>query len=102
LTPKSPNNTVLLTNGTILEINKIYIPSNKDENEIEISGTTLRIIKPLFTFPCNSNSLKMWTVTKSNPRSVTCKLEKVSQKMVTLDISENGKERIYTMPLLHM
>lgn len=102
LTLKSPDNTVLLANGTILEITDMYLPPNKDKIDIVITGTTLRITKALFTYPVDSNILKMWNVTRNNSVQMTCKLIKVEQKMVLLDISELGREKMFTMPVLHM
>lgn len=102
LTTKSPNNTVLLHNNKILQINKIYAPANIDNQCIQIHGTVLKKKHSMFTYPCNSNILKMWAVTKKRNNLLTCKLNCVRAKMVVLDISSEIKERIYVMPLLHI
>lgn len=85
-----------------MEINKINIPPDKDERAIEISGTTLKITKSLYERPCDSNVLEMWEVTRRHARFITCPLTSVRGKFVTFDISENQKEKIFTMPLLHI
>ncbi|KYQ53228.1 hypothetical protein ALC60_07631, partial [Trachymyrmex zeteki] len=100
ITIKSPNNTIILINGKILQINSIY--THSDENEIQISEIILRIIKPIFEYPCNSKSLKMWRVKKSNT-IITQPLTNVLQKMVTFVLNNNNnQEKIYVMPLLHV
>lgn len=98
ITAKSPNNTVLLMNGKILQINSIC--TDLEENTIHISGIILKIIKEMFTYPSNSAPLKMWRVKKTSDTIVTQPLSYVLQKMVTFVIIDN-KEKIYTMPLLH-
>lgn len=99
LTSKSPNNTVLLKNGKILEINKLFL-SCDHTNEISISGVILKKSKPMLQYPCNSEPLEMWRVTREDKMS-TYSLESVICKMVTLVITNEG-EKIYSMPLLHM
>lgn len=98
ITTKSPNNTVILLNGKILQVNSIYTHSS--ENEIQISGINLKIIKPIFEYPCNSSTLKMWKVKKTLDTIVT-PLSNVLQKMVTFVLSDDNEEKIYTMPFLH-
>lgn len=100
LTTKSPNNTVLLRNNKILQIDKIY--ANINSQCIKIHGTVLKKKYSMFTYPCDSKILKMWAVTKKRNILLTCKLNCVCAKMVVLDISSEIKERIYVMPLLHM
>jgi len=78
----SLNNTVLLKNDSILQIDKIYIPPNEGENAIQISGNILNPEKSIFTYSCNSKSLNMWKVTKSHIRKI-CILQTVVLKMVS-------------------
>lgn len=100
LTPTSPNNTVFLNSGVVLEINDIYIPPN--HHAIVISGIFLTKKKSIFTYPCDSEDLKMWVVSKKNASTMRCGLNEVLQKMVSLDISEQRCEKNFVMPLLHM
>ncbi|XP_036148272.1 uncharacterized protein LOC118647441 [Monomorium pharaonis] len=48
LTNKSPNNTVLLNNNKILEINSIYISVNENIQSIKITGIILKKNEPLY------------------------------------------------------
>lgn len=102
LTEKFPNNTVILENGTLMEITKINIPPEMDERAIQISGTTIKITKSLFKKPCDSNILEMWEVTRRHAEFITCPLISIRGKFVTFDISENQEKKIFTMPLLHI
>lgn len=99
LTTKTPDNTVLLKDGTLLEIESIY--TNSDRGEIFISGTRLIKKRPLFYFPCDSGELNMWVVAREAPIG-PFNLTQISKKMVTLSIVHERKRRMYTMPLLHM
>lgn len=102
LTSKSPNNTILLDNGTLLMINEMYLSSNETLDNIKIRGIKLVKKQSLFTYPCDSADLKMWRVNKNYRNVVVCDLNSVFQKMIALNLSYEKKERIYTMPLLHM
>ncbi|KAK0174954.1 hypothetical protein PV327_008742 [Microctonus hyperodae] len=86
LTTKCPDNTVLLSNNTILQINEIYIPPHENEGSIQICGITLKIINPIFTYPCDSNDLKMWVTKKNSDDVEICLLNAVHVKMIlTID-----------------
>lgn len=78
------------------------LPPNGRENDIEIGGFILDKEKSLFTYSCDSAAMKMWVVRKNSRAVFTCSLNDVSKKMVTFDLSTTEKEKIYTMPLLHM
>lgn len=100
LTTKSPNNTVLLKNETLLQISNMYFLAGR-KKDIYICGTKLRKKKSLLSYPCDSNSLHMWIVVKEENLSGSYHLNQVSQKMVTFDFSDEKESKIYTMPLLH-
>ncbi|KYN15964.1 hypothetical protein ALC57_11792 [Trachymyrmex cornetzi] len=102
LTSRVPNNTVLLDNGLLLKIDRIFLSAYENENDIKITGTIFKKVEPLFTYPCNSADLHMWAVSERNTTSGTFPLNKVIQKMITFDISTEIEEKIYTMPFLHM
>lgn len=102
LTTKSPNNTVLLSDGGVIAINKMYVTINKNidtirVSDIEIHGTRLKLMKPIFKYPCNSKILNMWEAMIKPEEKVQCILHSVSSKMIALHIDT----RIYVIPLLH-
>jgi len=111
LTCKKPNNVVSLSNKKIINIEAMYIPQNGKEEDIILTGNTLKMVKPMFTYPCNSAKLDMWQVVETEIK-MTCSLQSVDCKMVYLkstihanDDEENDDEeetKIFVMPLLHM
>uniref|UniRef100_A0A0C9QBQ7 MiaA_1 protein n=1 Tax=Fopius arisanus TaxID=64838 RepID=A0A0C9QBQ7_9HYME len=100
LTDKFPNNAVLLENNNLLEITNMHIPPGM--NEIYISGQLLKKKKSLLSFPCNSEALEMWVITRAESTVKSYRLNQVSKKMITLKVNHQGKHKIYIMPLLHM
>lgn len=66
LTTKEPNNTILLRNKQILQINDIYIPPRGDISTIEMCGKIIRKRRSLFTYPCNAKFLQMFNVSANN------------------------------------
>jgi len=57
---KPPNNTILINNNKILEINNMYIPVNeKNIQSMKITGIILKKNKPLYIHPCNTEIMKM-------------------------------------------
>lgn len=102
ITVKEPNNTVLLENGTVIQIKNMYVYSDENPSAIHVFGQILKKLKPLYTHPCDANVLEMWKVTQKNAETITCLLNNIKKKMVTFDISTEYQELIYTMPLLHM
>ena len=63
ISKKSPNNGVLLSNETILQIKNMY--KRRDENIIEIQGNILSIKRSIYAYPCDSSIIKMWRVKKT-------------------------------------
>lgn len=111
LTCKKPDNVVFLTNKNIVNIESMYIPQNGREEDIMLTGNKLKIVKPMFTYPCNSGKLNMWQVYETETK-ITCSLQSIICKMVFLkstiyefDDEENDdkeKTKIFVMPLLHI
>ncbi|XP_074113758.1 uncharacterized protein LOC141536876 [Cotesia typhae] len=102
LTTKAPNNTVLLENNEIFEIHKIFRFSMDNSILTKISGKILKKKKPLFTYPCNSEHLEMWKVSAKSKIMATYKVTQIAKKMLCIDLSSDGNEKLYVMPLLHM
>jgi len=83
ITTKSLNNTVLLSNKKILQINTIL--TQLDERETQISGFILKIVKAVFEYPYSS-SLKTWKLKKRSDLIVMQPLSNVLQKITFLSI----------------
>ena len=96
----SPNNTVLLENNVVLEVKEIL----STEDSFQIKGNIWKQKKSLFKYPFDSKHLQMWQLESEPSRNVhTHSLASVQQKMLKLNINfeENGREKIYVIPLLH-
>jgi len=70
LTCKKPNNVVSLTNKKIINIEAMYIPQNGKKEDIILTGNTLKMVKPMFTYPCNSTKLDMWQVVETEIKMI--------------------------------
>ncbi|XP_043473415.1 uncharacterized protein LOC122505698 [Leptopilina heterotoma] len=100
LTPKSPDNFVMLKNNKFLRIKKIY----RTQQGIKVDGNLWRAKRPLFAYPINSEILDMWVLSSRPSRSsVTFNLNYIEIKMVRLSLNfeEKAPKRHYCMPLLH-
>ncbi|KYN10867.1 hypothetical protein ALC57_16994, partial [Trachymyrmex cornetzi] len=103
ITTKSPNNTFLLSNGKIIQINNIYLSENQSQLKyIKICGDILQKRKCIYNYLCESKYLSAWNVTKRNKQTITCEVHEIQKKMITINLSEHKKEKIYTLGLLHM
>lgn len=98
ISSKLPNNGVVLTNGTILQIQNIY--KTQDENRIKIEGTVMCVKRSIYTYPCDSSVFKMWRVKKTQRRK-TCTIESIDRKLMILDLSDVVAEKIYAVSLIH-
>lgn len=101
LSVKEPDNTVLLRNRKIAQLKEMCLSKNK--KNIEIMCLILKKERPLLNYPCNSNELQMWKVSR---RKIThfnkCNLNNIHRKMVLFKFKTQVGEKMYTMPLLHM
>lgn len=100
LTSKHPDNTVLLENNNIMQIDNIF--KTFGENLIKISGIQLRKKSSIFQYPFQSEHLNMWSVTKRNSTKILCSLHNVNKKMAGFSLSINNETKMYVIPLLHM
>lgn len=87
LTGNSPDNIVLLDNGLLMRIDSMYVQPNETENSLQISGLIIKTDQPIFKYPCNSEVLKMWRVSKSQMIK-TFPLQSIVLKMVSLKIGD--------------
>lgn len=95
---KSPNNTVLLHDGTILQLNLIYKQHGSDE--INLQGKVFGMKKSVYTYPVDSSFFSMWQVkeTRNIKRST---LSSIHKKMIFMDIGVGTTRKLYCVPLLH-
>ncbi|XP_011298410.1 uncharacterized protein [Fopius arisanus] len=100
LTTKSPDNCVLLRNNIVLQIKEMFMSTATES--VHIKGTKLKKKKSMLSYPCDSKYLHMWNVIAEPNSLETYKLEEVCQKMVTFTLDNDGRIKIFTMPLLHM
>ncbi|KYM97373.1 hypothetical protein ALC62_11978, partial [Cyphomyrmex costatus] len=105
LTCKKPNNVVYLKNKKIMSIEEMYIPHDGREKDIILTGNKLKIVKPMFTYPCNSDQLNMWQVVETAIKK-TCSLQFITCKMVSFKTTfyknDEEKTKIFVIPLLHI
>ena len=95
-----PDNTALLTDGSIIQIHKIFFASKK----VCLLVSSFNIKKPIHKKPCDSKLLQSYEIeeTLSAQRkfigldSTECKLIKFR-----LNYPDNGKLNIFILPLLH-
>ena len=98
ISKKSPNNGVLLSNGTILQIKNMY--KRRDENIIKIQGNVLSIKRSIYAYPCDSSIFKMWRVKKTQIIKVRS-VKSIHRKMLILNINDANTEKIYAVSLVH-
>lgn len=98
-----PNNVVLLKDKTIFQIEKII--NSNDESDVQLIGKIWKKEGSLFYDPIDSSSLSMFHLRSSPSRDTrNFPLNSITKKMVVLKINHqnNGPEKIYAIPLLHM
>uniref|UniRef100_A0ABD2WAF9 Transposase domain-containing protein n=1 Tax=Trichogramma kaykai TaxID=54128 RepID=A0ABD2WAF9_9HYME len=101
LSVKHPNNTVMLDNGSVVKIIKMF----KQENSIFLTVVTYKSKSSAFKHPCDSSFLDIYEildqVTLSTKRNVP--LSSVKSKMVKMSISldEVVDKKSLVVPLLH-
>lgn len=89
LTTTSPNNLVILDNGTLLNLTKITC-SQIDEYDVVIEGTKWKVRQSIFKYPTKSADLKMWQLgTLPSRQIIRCDISRIKCKMVKLTIVSN-------------
>lgn len=108
LTAKSPNNVVLLKNGTIISIDNIFTTSNdfEDLEKIKVSGNIVDLDGPAYEYPTNSALFDIYRVKKTSDIQCTFLLEEIKKKMFFLNVVDSVSENenssdLYVIPLLH-
>lgn len=108
ITSKNPDNVVILKNKTIVQVDKmdsLYL--NPSEEDINIHGNILKIMKPALEYPSSSADLDMFQMEipdmKENLEKITFKICDIKSKMVLLKIFEleSDLQEWYAILLLH-
>lgn len=100
VTPKPPNNTILLKTGHICTINKIYL----ENNTIKLSVSILQKRDSVYTNPVNSHILNMWEISTSHPlTNKTITTNDIAHKAIQLqlNLSKSVNEKSFVIGLLH-
>ncbi|XP_043463669.1 uncharacterized protein LOC122499400 [Leptopilina heterotoma] len=99
LTTESPDNVVLLKDGSIFEIKCI----NKINEGMEIQGNIWKIKESLFMYPTDSKDLHIFQLDSRSNQLSTFDINFVKTKMVKIEINlnKNGPMKFYCIPLLH-
>ena len=78
---KSPDNVVLLSNGSCFKIEKITLEGSVTADNIKISGRIWDVAKPLFKYPLDSSKFHMWILrNRVSTRSKKFRLSYVEKK----------------------
>ncbi|XP_051155831.1 uncharacterized protein LOC127287930 [Leptopilina boulardi] len=101
LSPKFPDNVILLNNKKIFKIEKIsgFLRS------VTLTGRIWKPKQPIFDYPFPSSEINMWELQKTPLESVIqIPINVIIQKFVQLRLQmrQNENERIFVIPLLHV
>lgn len=91
----SRNNCFILKSGEIILIENIL--QNTDDNKIFIVGKRLSIVKDLYTLPCNSSDLEIYTVTLTDYQLHTWSIKQLDKKMWRMTYGSS----YVVFPMLH-
>lgn len=107
ITPKPPNNVVLLKDGTYVVIENIFTTSENFEHleNIKVRGKMLEIDGPAFMYPANSSLLDIYRV-KMTEIHQEFTFAEIDSKVILLNIFEKASEKqdyknLYVVPFLH-
>ena len=85
---------------TVVKVKNIYI----NESNIEVRGKVWEKRKSIFTFPMDSQHLKMWQLNKKASNNiVTHRITSVDCKLICLSVNmrEEGSKKVFVIPFLH-
>lgn len=106
LTSEPPNNVVLLKDGRIVFIKKMFTTNeNFTVEEIQVQGKIVELEGPAFTFPTNSSIFNVHKV-KKIIRDCEFLLMNIENKMLILNMYEEKSEKaifpdVYVLPFLY-
>ena len=96
----SPNNVILLKNGTIASVRRMFW----DHGNLKLEYQVWKRKKSMYTYPCNSGKFDMWRLYSEPSQNIkSCSITAVSTKCIQLKLSltEGGAQKLYVIPFLH-
>ncbi|KAJ8665408.1 hypothetical protein QAD02_007070 [Eretmocerus hayati] len=106
LTPKSPNNVLFMTDGSVVKICDIICSQmDVDASKVYILGEKLNIIGSAFNYPIPPSALHIYTVERSHQKEIVkYPLSTMHCKMMLCEIYELScdEKEIFVVPLLPM
>lgn len=100
LTNTSPDNMILLNNGTIVSIKNIFLR----ERTLMLQCQVWRKEKPIYNYPFSSEKFDMWQLYfDPTEKIVETGLKSLSSKLIKLQLSlsKDGPEKVYVISFLH-
>lgn len=103
ITISTPNNVVLLKDGSVMEIIKIW-GDNKLQESLCIEGNVWKNKTDLYDYPLNSTKVDAWKIPGQISRKAIYNLTSIERKLVKLKLSlkPQGKLVTYVVALLHL
>lgn len=101
MSTKKPDNSILLNDGEIIQIQEIICRDSTHSKNVELIGSILKKDKPLLKYPCDSKILEMWKVSRTHRRH-SFRMDAINRKMILFTFEHEDCEKMYTMPILHM
>lgn len=97
-----PNNMVLLKDGNIMQLDKIWNEGESTESMM-IQGNLWKDKNSVYDYPLNSKRFGMWELRESSAVLGTYFITEVKQKLVRLQLSfrHSGPERLFVISMLH-
>lgn len=102
ISTSSPNNVILLNNGIIMKVQKIF--GNPELPEmLQVRGFVWDKDQPIYQYPCDSTKLEMWELKrKASNNVITRPVTSISNKLVQLSVAkEDGTKRCFAVGMLH-
>lgn len=103
ITTSTPNNVVLLQDGYVMEITKIF-SKNRFEQFFYIKGKIWKTKTDIYSYPLKSSKIDAWRIPEQIYDEAIYPLDSVTRKLVQLKLSlkPQGKVETYVIALLHI
>lgn len=96
---RQPNNCVILKNGSILYVTKIFAVNES----VFVSGVVLKKVTCAYSYPMHSNKLGFLKIIRLSTEEIRVSAEEIANKMILTQLrhSQMGKGHFYAISLLH-